>query len=358
MKFSICVPVYNVENYLQECLDSILCQTFQDFEVICINDGSTDKSFEILKQYEKRDKRIIVFDKKNSGLLWARRDAIKIANGEYVLFIDSDDKLFDECALESINKKLIEFNGPDLFLFDRVELINGVKCFTTKHFFDDDMIFANENIRDIRYIFITRNYFNSMFLKCVKTDLIKKDSTDYSLYNPQMGEDISQSIYLFNKSKTIVYSPLYIYCYRCNNSSITKSPIDIGHLEKQLIKNTFFEQYCLIEKWNLKTYFPNVYEKFFNKVYRYYCDLIFRLFSKKRKHEITKYILNFSWFNGTNIFLCDLNNLKKAKLSKTYFFMLKGIIKKNSVYIYTSLFLNWCYNFCICLKKKHKKYEK
>lgn len=91
IKFSIVVPVYNVKNYLNKCLDSILDQTYKNFEVIIVDDGSTDDSGKICDQYDKIDDRIKVFHKKNGGLSDARNYGVKYITGDYLLFIDSDD---------------------------------------------------------------------------------------------------------------------------------------------------------------------------------------------------------------------------------------------------------------------------
>ena len=90
-KFSIIIPVYNVEKYLVECLESIVNQSFKDFEVICVNDGSTDNSLEILQKYAENDERFKVLNQENQGQGIARNNALNIANGEYILFVDPDD---------------------------------------------------------------------------------------------------------------------------------------------------------------------------------------------------------------------------------------------------------------------------
>lgn len=90
---SVIIPVYNVENYLRQCLDSILNQTYTDFEVICVNDGSTDNSLNILNEYAQKDSRIKVISQKNKGPSKARNVGLKHANSEYICFIDSDDKI-------------------------------------------------------------------------------------------------------------------------------------------------------------------------------------------------------------------------------------------------------------------------
>ena len=90
-KISIIIPVYNVEKYLERCLNSIVNQTLYDLEIICINDGSTDKSLEILNKFAEKDSRFIIINQKNSGQAIARNKALEVVNGEYVGFVDSDD---------------------------------------------------------------------------------------------------------------------------------------------------------------------------------------------------------------------------------------------------------------------------
>lgn len=98
-KVSIIVPVYNVENYLRKCLDSIISQTLKNIEIICINDGSTDNSLSILKEYASKDERIIVINQENSGVSSARNRGLEIATGEYIAFVDADDSVTPDCFL-------------------------------------------------------------------------------------------------------------------------------------------------------------------------------------------------------------------------------------------------------------------
>ena len=105
---SIIIPVYNVEKYLRRCLDSVLNQTFQDWQAICVNDGSPDNSAAILDEYAKQDSRFVVVHKKNAGVSAARNDGIKHATGEYIYFLDADDFIDDnylsrmlDCALQN-----------------------------------------------------------------------------------------------------------------------------------------------------------------------------------------------------------------------------------------------------------------
>ena len=91
MKISVIVPVYNVENYIRECLDSILASTYTDFELILVDDGSTDNSGTICEEYASRDSRVVVSHQVNRGLSSARNHGIEMSTGEYISFVDADD---------------------------------------------------------------------------------------------------------------------------------------------------------------------------------------------------------------------------------------------------------------------------
>ena len=122
VKISIIIPTYNVEKYIGDCLDSIINQTFKDIEIICINDGSQDNTLKILKEYETKDSRIKVIDKKHKGVGAARNAGLDIAKGEYVQFIDSDDYL-DFNALSELYGIAKEKN-TDLIMFKSKNFIN------------------------------------------------------------------------------------------------------------------------------------------------------------------------------------------------------------------------------------------
>ena len=114
VKISIIVPVYNTEPYLEQCLDSIINQTLEDIEIICVNDGSTDNSLSILEEYASKDNRIRIINQENKGQGFARNNGLKNVNGEYVLFVDSDDWIeLNTC--EALYKKVNELDLDMLF---------------------------------------------------------------------------------------------------------------------------------------------------------------------------------------------------------------------------------------------------
>ena len=116
-KASIIIPVYNGEAYLRQCLDSIASQTMKDFEVVCVNDGSTDASGAILSEYASRDTRFRVHSQQTAGVGVARNRGLEISKGEYVLFVDADDELCEADALERL-VDLAEREGLDALFFD------------------------------------------------------------------------------------------------------------------------------------------------------------------------------------------------------------------------------------------------
>ena len=122
MLLSIIIPVYNVEQFIGECLDSVCTQSFADWEAICVNDGSTDCSLSLLQEFASRDSRIHVVSQSNAGLSAARNTGLRAANGEYVLFLDSDDKLSNNDALQH--------------LVDSIEGDYDMICFSGRRFLD------------------------------------------------------------------------------------------------------------------------------------------------------------------------------------------------------------------------------
>lgn len=118
IKISVIIPVYNAEKYLRECLDSIVKQTLQEIEIICIDDGSTDNSLAVLREYERKDERLKIIEQLNSGAGAARNAGMKAARGEYLAFMDADD-VYCSGALNAVYSKAKEFNS-DISVFEAI----------------------------------------------------------------------------------------------------------------------------------------------------------------------------------------------------------------------------------------------
>ena len=168
MRFSIIIPVYNVDLYLRECLDSVLSQSFADWEAICVDDGSTDNSGEILREYATRDNRIKVVTQPNGGLSAARNTGMKASSGEYILFLDSDDWLETD-ALLMLSQKL---NGEDMLCFSGRRYFEETKTFNpadrlTKKTYASGMDYYNENAllhRDFAFVCVGLRAYKRSFL--------------------------------------------------------------------------------------------------------------------------------------------------------------------------------------------------
>lgn len=141
-KVSVIIPVYNVEEYLRECLDSVVNQTLKEIEIICVDDGSTDNSLEILKEYAKKDNRISVLTQKNSGAGIARNVGINMASGTFIAFMDPDDYYPNNYTLENMHNKAIKYNvkicGGSFSCFKDNEILKDISKFGVGYFFKED----------------------------------------------------------------------------------------------------------------------------------------------------------------------------------------------------------------------------
>lgn len=134
IKVSVVIPIYNVELYLKEALDSIINQSLKEIEIILINDGSTDNSLNIIREYEEKDKRVIVINQKNQGQSVARNEGIQVAQGKYIYFMDSDDYV-DLDTLELCYQKA-EKEKVDFLFFDAISFSKDLKVNKNKFIYD------------------------------------------------------------------------------------------------------------------------------------------------------------------------------------------------------------------------------
>lgn len=260
MKFSILIPVYNVENYISECLDSILSQTLNDYEIICVNDGSTDNSGKICEDYRLRfPDKIKVIHKKNQGLISARRLGIKNAEGDYVCFLDSDDFIVRN-YLDILYKEII-LNKPDIIIFgyERVDEYGNTLCKVLPPL--SSGLYSGTQIKEIRDKVVLTSELNNLCFKCVKAEIIDKE-VDYSkLFHVSSGEDLVQSLPIFDKATSISVTEDCLYLYRSNPNSITNTRISINTIDSLLAMYSVLCEYA--ERWG---YPESVYRKRFGLI--------------------------------------------------------------------------------------------
>ncbi len=299
MKISVIVPIYNVENYLRECLDSVLAQTFSDWEMILVDDGSTDGSGKIADEYADLDERISVIHQENAGLSAARNTGIDAARGEYLYFLDSDDYILENALdimynlAERNNAELVIFNGRDFLVSD-----DGV--FYEKDLLIKDFKSYNRLITG-NEVFCTMLANNSGVLYCVWLHLVRRDSLlkyDIRFKNGMLHEDNLYSFYLFMNVKSVIVIDEVLYMRRVREGSITNSRITVRNLEGYNII------YTEITEWLHKEVVDENVKKYINQYLRFFFMSIAYNYYKLSKEE--KYTFRPKFNNIMK--LASLNN--------------------------------------------------
>lgn len=252
MKYSFLVPVYNVEKYLEQCIESMLGQTYRDFEIILVDDGSTDSSGKICDEYKEKYPDIIkVIHKENEGLVSAREWGIHNANGEICLFVDSDD-FIEKNLLETIDPIFVSDESIDIVVFNLSYFDNNKKLPRKVCFCDDFAIIYAQKKRQIYEALMFSVTVSSLCLKAVKTSLFKSDNTDYSIYyKNSMGEDQFRSIHLFTLAEKICYINKPLYCYRVDNFSISRN-FDYERIAKKNMLYIYDEFIKYLRIWDIE----------------------------------------------------------------------------------------------------------
>lgn len=260
MFFSVIVPVYNVEKYLKECVDSILKQTFEDFELILVDDGSKDSSGIICDEYAASDRRVRVIHKENGGQSTARNAGVAMATGEFAVFLDSDDFISDSTFFEDI--KLIADNDTDIVVF------KYSKYFTNR--IDDCGIslkgLQTNNKSDFLEELVKRDaFFCSCWSKVTKMSILKENNITFD--EKLSCEDMDWYYNVVLHAKTFkVADKSYVY-YRQRENSVTSS------FKKKSIEDYLFT----VQKWS-KTFneISNEREKriMLSSLAKLYCNLL------------------------------------------------------------------------------------
>ena len=232
LQVSIIVPVYNVENYIERCLNSLVNQTFKDIEIITINDGSTDKSLELLNKYAKEDIRISVIDLGDEGVSYCRNLGIEKANGKYIMFVDSDDWI-DSSMVEVMYKKAEE-NKLDLVM---CSYIREFKDHSKEKIFNlpQEIIYKDNEVKNelLRKLVgpIKEELSNPEMLdalgtvwgKLYRADILKENKIKFvDLKEIGSAEDTLFNIFTFNYLKKVMFLNKSMYHYwRDNPKSVT-----------------------------------------------------------------------------------------------------------------------------------------
>lgn len=329
---SIIIPVYNVEKYLKKCIESLVNQTFKDFEIICVNDGSTDKSQEILNKYSQKYPFFKILNQDNMGAGIARNNGLKLAEGEYIQFLDGDD-YFEPTMLEEMYNKAKEHN-TDLIV-----------C-SAKKVNEFEEVIENSNpiwpikldITPLNTVFNRHNYPNeilNMFCvvpwnKLCKKDLLIKNGIEFQNLSSSNDIAFGHKVQICAERIVVFDKQLINYRYR-HKESISKNradnTINIIHSAKEVkdflinrriykeLEKSFIEVYqnhiragislCNDEQYEnfkkeFKSLYPDFYETFYNILNNHYTTL--------------KYLNNF--IGDKNVYLWGASNFLKKLLEK------------------------------------------
>ncbi len=310
-RVSVIVPVYNVENYLRECMDSIINQTFSDIEIICVNDGSTDSSLEILNKYMKQDNRIKIISKKNDGLGQARNTGLEYVTTNLVCFIDSDD-YFKNDAIEKLY---------DAYERTRAEIVVAkVQLFKDITNEKIDIRGWNKNYKPLKCIFNRNDCCDSLYqlisqmthAKLFSVNLIKKYNLKF--HKCRMHEDLTFVYTACALANSIFLLDEVVYMYRAFRVGSLVS-INRGNSDSWKEFNLAFN---LLEN-NLKN----------NDIYK----IIKKTYINSLIFIILGHLKNVNWVNKLQLIkyvrenYTYLKNLQKKDIyNKYYFYLIKLIL--------------------------------
>lgn len=237
---SIIVPVYNVEAYLEDCIKSLISQTYDNIEILLIDDGSTDSSSTICDTFSKQDNRIVVIHKQNQGVSVARNTGLEIAKGDYVCFVDSDDYV-EASFVETLLCASVQYNA-DLVCCGVTRVINGRKDWERKP--DRIGIFDHRNALIELY---SENGFNGWPVnKIYRSEIIRQNSINFPIGIRYCEDEVFVMNYLLKCQKT-VYLNVSLYYYVANNSSVnlkiyTNKAFDYAALDRIKADNIMLER--------------------------------------------------------------------------------------------------------------------
>lgn len=281
MKVSIIIPVYNVQAYLRQCVQSVLTQTYRDMEIILVDDGSTDNSGALCDTLATEDKRIHAVHKPNGGLSDARNIGLQHATGEYVLFLDSDDYYADNYVVANLVKTLEYWQYPDDLLFCRTDFYEDIHISTNESPYHTEVINAKLTpIECFAYLLNTQRFNMSACFQIIRREVLVGNHIEFVV--GLRNEDIDWSIQLWRKLRSVKAVNLYGYVYRHRANSITTT----------LSIHDYRSYDIMFDKWQ-KTLTPTIPEdRLFLQYLAYiYPTMVYGYFQLKRVERKEAYTI-------------------------------------------------------------------
>ena len=324
---TIIIPVYNCEKYITRCIDSIINQNYNSIEIIIINDGSTDSTFEKCNEYAKKYSNVKVINQENKGVCYSRNIGIKNAQGEYILFVDADDYLLEN-SLDNIYSVLED--KFDIIKFSYI--IKNKKSEKKMIYEEKEYNFTVDDKEQFFKSFLENSYENMVWGQLIKRSLLDKITFEENIF---YAEDFLFNYELYNLAKTIKYTEKMLYNYEKNDNSITMNfknekilkKIDniIYVFDKLTLESESLHKRKILDIKFLKEVIPQimmlVFEKEISRVelIKQYKEMFEKSFFKKVFSEVEEV------------------DLKKYKYKKIYKFMKKK--KFNLLYIFSKMYM-------------------
>ena len=314
-KISVIVPVFNAENYLERCVNSILKQTYQNFELILVNDGSADNSGIICDNFAKKDNRIKVLHKQNGGVSAARNAGLEIASGEWICFVDSDDWIYEN-YLETMFKPIVEKN-VDLVIcgIDKIEKDKKIVSynFTNKTIF----AFSNKDFANIFYQ-LRHNPKNAVYLNSPVNKIFNKTLLTNIRFNTNLKvcEDYDFVIQYLKKINSTAFLSENLYCYEYNATSAVhnaNAQIQFLSVIANLKATKEYESFLNMQEFLYNQYFTETISNFI--IFLFLQNIKFKLEIKETVKNVQKVLKNkFEYGYTKKLYNSQTNKTEKSNI--------------------------------------------
>lgn len=323
-KFSIIIPCYNIEKYISKTLESVFNQTFKDFEIILINDGSNDKTGEILDSYSNKDNRIRVIHKENEGVSEARNIGIRNATGEYIYFLDGDD-LIENTLLERANE-VFKNNKIEIFSFGFNMVYEDGKI--KRRYSEEE--YNNQIINSKEFLSL---FFNKKVGQHICSFIVKKDIIENKIFftkGLERGEDLEFQIKMLLENVNLFYDKTPFFKYVSREGSVVQSKVKLNIFKFLEVLEKFRKE---IKDEKLK----KDLEYFFITYYFYIVkEMAIKGYTEEVYNQAILILKKYEYILNTLNFSFSMNYLKMKVLIILYrislkflMFILKNILYKN-----------------------------
>lgn len=311
MLISYLIPVYNVKNYIRTCLDSVLAQRGADFEVVLLDDGSTDGSGAICDEYARKYPEIVrVIHKENEGLFMTRRRGFAEAKGDWFVCVDSDDYVSAD-HLQTIVDAIGKYDC-DMVMFDYESVYPDAHAEPSGIDIREPRLFTGADKQELYARRLLKNKYNNMWSRALRRDIVDFE-TDYSVYGVRnMCEDAIQVYELYTRAQKIIFLPQPLYAYRRNIASISANvTMDYWHA----IQVSYELGWKYAERWAVPEETARAYAA---RCVSFYCDFLSWLLMDSGIEKSAQRSVFDAVIAKNESFACAAGKYKKEFLATKY----------------------------------------